>query len=576
MSEALLVVDGDGRVSLANQAACRLFGYSERGLHHKKLRKLLCPESASVGELLAPRSESAPLETRILTRLDGRIPVLWSASPLPDGESTVCLAQDLRVRKLAYFDSVTDLPNRVQFKQELARAVGEAHQERTSLAVLFVDLDHFKMVNDSYGHDVGDRLLRGVADRLQKVLQQDPIAGRCSQPPMLARLGGDEFTILVHGMANNAQVADMADKLLTALRDPFELGERQVLVAASIGIALFPEHGDEPETLIQNSDRAMYWAKERGRNAARFFEPTMENAANQRLELENELRRAVQSNGLSVYYQPQVDIASGRVVGCEALLRWHHPQLGSISPGLFIPIAETSGLIIPLDRWVIETACEQLLRWGRQGLGELRIAVNVTALTLQQEDFVDFVLGTLGAAGVAPHKLEIEITERAAVVDLCATVAKLEQLRQAGVQIAIDDFGTGYSSLSYLKRLPADRLKIDRSFVCEAHLDPTDRALFRAIVDMAGAVGMEIVAEGVETQQQLDFLRTEGCQNYQGFYMSPAIAADDVLPWLLERDLAPQSAETKRVRRAVSAPSPAPRPQPTRHADEAAKALVEA
>jgi EAL domain-containing protein (putative c-di-GMP-specific phosphodiesterase class I) len=247
---------------------------------------------------------------------------------------------------------------------------------------------------------------------------------------------------------------------------------------------------------------------------------------------------------LCVYYQPQIDIPTGRVMGCEALLRWHHPKLGAISPGRFIPIAETSGLIIPIDRWVLQTACAQLARWGRQGLGDLRIAVNVTALTLQQEDFVGFVLDALTASSVSPSKLEIEITERAAVSDLDDTIAKLHRLRRAGVQIAIDDFGTGYSSLSYLKRLPADRLKIDRSFVRDADRNATDRALFRAIVDMASAVGMQILAEGVETAEQLAFLRQEGCQGYQGFFMSPAIAVDDVLPWLLERDLAPMPARS--------------------------------
>ncbi|MEO1090270.1 MAG: EAL domain-containing protein [Pseudomonadota bacterium] len=549
MSEALLVVDANGRITLANRAASRLFGHTETGLYQKRLRKLVCRETTPNDQTLTDSIGGAPLETRVVTKREGRIPVLLSASKLPDGQATVWLAQDLRVRKLAYFDSVTDLPNRVQFRQELSRAVIEAQRERSKLAVFFVDLDHFKMINDSYGHDVGDRLLRNVAERLQGTLRGDDVLGWGDGNPLLARLGGDEFTIVCRQLATTSEAARIAERLLEALREPFNLGERQALVGASIGIALFPDHGTEPETLIQNADRAMYWAKERGRNAARFFEPMMDTAANQRLEIETELRRAVAVHGLCVYYQPQVDIASGTVVGCEALLRWHHPKLGAVSPGTFIPIAETSGVIIQIDRWVISTACEQLKRWAAQGLGDLRIAVNVTALTLQQDDFVDYTLEALKSCDADPAKLEIEVTERAAVSDLADTVRKLNALRAIGVQVAIDDFGTGYSSLSYLKQLPADRLKIDRSFVQDAHRNGTDRVVFKAIVDMAKAVGMEILAEGVETREQLAFLGEQGCHEYQGFFMSPAIAPDDVMPWLLERELLPDTPQ----------PEPAPR-----------------
>ncbi len=544
MSEALLVVDEHGRITLANKAATRLCGSTEQGLRLTKLDKLVSSENDPECDFVASMRANSPLETRLITKSDGHIPILLSASSMDDQKSTVCLAQDLRMRKLAYFDSVTDLPNRVQFKQELARAVIEAQQANSKLAVFFVDLDQFKIINDSYGHDVGDRLLRAVADRLSAVLRSNDTLGGAERNQLLARLGGDEFTIMTRGLQSNSQAARIADRLMESLCAPFHLGEQQVLVGASIGIAVYPDHGTEPETLVQNADRAMYWAKEHGRASTRFFEPMMDTAAKQRLEIEHELRQAIAIDGLSVYYQPQVDIASGRIVGVEALLRWHHPRLGSVSPATFIPIAEASGLIVQLDRWVLKTACQQWRRWAKQGLGSLRVAVNITALSVQQEDFVSSILQLVQDEKVLAGKLEIEITESAAVGDLDETVIKLEGLRGAGVLIAIDDFGTGYSSLSYLKRLPADRLKIDRSFLQDAHRNASDRHVFRAIVDMANAVGMELLAEGVETREQLVFLKEQRCHEYQGFFMSPAIAPEDVLPWLLEQELVDPTSAT--------------------------------
>ena len=537
MSEALVVVGHDGRIALANRAAVRLLGHTEQVLQRTKLSALICGETLPEEDVVDAIVEGSPLEARLLTRGDGRVPVLLSASRMTDQRSTVCIAQDLRMRKLAYFDSVTDLPNRVQFKQELARAVIEAQANDTKLAVFFVDLDQFKAINDSYGHDVGDRLLRAVAERLSGRLRPTDVISAGGDDTLLARLGGDEFTIMTRGLRSNSEAARVAERLLEAMSMPFDLGEQQVVVGASIGIAVYPDHGTEPETLVQNADRAMYWAKEHGRAGARFFEPTMDTAAKQRLEIENELRRTIAVDGLSVYYQPQIEIASGRVVGVEALLRWHHPRLGAVSPGTFIPIAEASGLIVQLDRWVLKTACRQWRRWSQQGLGGLRVAVNITALSLQQDDFIPFVLDVIAEEQVLAGKLEIEITESAAVRDLEQTVMKLEGLRGAGVLIAIDDFGTGYSSLSYLKSLPADRLKIDRSFVRDAHTNASDRHIFKAIVDMASAVGIELLAEGVETREQLAFLKEQRCQEYQGFFMSPAIAAEDILPWLLEHEL---------------------------------------
>lgn len=537
MSEALVVVDDRGRITLANRAATRLLGYGDQGLQRKKLRKLICSETLPGDDLVAAMIANSPFEARLVTKGDGYIPVMLSASSMIDQRSTVCLAQDLRMRKLAYFDHVTDLPNRVQFKQELSRAVVEAQAGHSKLAVFFVDLDQFKIINDSYGHDAGDRLLRAVAERLSGVLRPgDTLAGG-EGGALLARLGGDEFTVMTRGLRSNSEAARIAERLVQALETPFNLGEQQVLVGASVGIAVHPDHGTEPETLVQNADRAMYWAKEHGRGGVRFFEPMMDTAAKQRLEIEHELRRAIAVEGLSVYYQPQVDVASGRVVGVEALLRWHHPRLGAVSPATFIPIAEASGLVVQLDRWVLRNACEQWRRWAKQGLGGLRVAVNVTALSLQQDDFVPFVLDVIAQEQVLAGKLEIEITESATVGDFDKTVTKLEGLRGAGVLIAIDDFGTGYSSLSYLKSLPADRLKIDRSFLQDAHRNLSDRHVFKAIVDMAYAVGLELLAEGVETREQLAFLEQQRCHEYQGFYMSPAIAPDDLLPWLLEQEL---------------------------------------
>ena len=541
MSEALMVIGRDGKISTVNAAACRLLDFEQTSLIGRSIDELLL-EQDSGATLIVDRIKNSqnfdPIEISLTHRAGTRIPVMMSGMRMPQNDGIVCVAQDIRVRKLAYFDAVTDLANRVQFKQILSKAVARASRNHSKLAVLFLDLDHFKLINDSYGHDVGDRMLKAFGERVAACIREgDEIASYgAPSPNTIARLGGDEFTVLLTDIEAVEDSLRVANRVLATLSEPFDLGQQQVLVGVSIGIAVFPDHGMEPEALIQNADRAMYFAKNQGRNNARFFDEHMSQEANKRLVLENELRRAVALESLSLYYQPQIDVLSGQIVGAEALLRWHHPTLGAVSPATFIPVAEDTGLIISIGRVALAQACAQARSWFDEGLGWIRVAVNVSGIELLQDDFVDNVREELRKSGLAPSSLELEITETAAVRKPAATAAKLGELRAMGVQIAIDDFGTGYSSLKYLSSLPIDRVKIDRTFISSIGVDRENTAVIDAVLVMASKMGLSVLAEGVETKQQLDVLIERRCHEYQGFYASPALPAEDFELWVLERE----------------------------------------
>ena len=415
------------------------------------------------------------------------------------------------------------MPNRSAWLEQGAVSLRSATRHHDRFAVLFLDLDNFKTINDSLGHAMGDRLLETVAHRLSACVRAED---------QLARLGGDEFVALLPRIAGPTDAAAVARKMLDVLAATIELDGHELRPSVSIGIALFPEDGDTVEILLKHADTAMYGAKAAGRNNFQFFTADMNVRATERLLLENALRRAIATDQLSLHYQPQIDTRSGRTMGCEALVRWNDPAQGPISPARFIPVAEDSGLIIQLGDWVLREACRQQVRWSQAGLGEVCIAVNISALQFRRAEFVDSVVAILQETGASPSAIELEITESALMQPGEQLLERLHQLVGHGLSLALDDFGTGYSSLAYLKRLPIARLKVDQSFVADLPGDPEDAAVVTATLSMARDLGLEVVAEGVETQQQRAFLCERQCTLMQGYLFSRPLAADDFAGWL--------------------------------------------
>lgn len=423
------------------------------------------------------------------------------------------------LRYLAYHDTLTDLPNRTLFNDRLSVALNQAKRNNSNFAVMFLDLDYFKMVNDTLGHDVGDRLLKGIASKLSNLLRKGDT---------ISRIGGDEFTILLHGINHAEDAAMVAQKIIDTLREPWVVGVHEFHITTSIGIALYPNDGEDQETLIKNADAAMYQAKQNGRNNFQFYTPAMNARAIYRLELENHLRKALERKEFVIHYQPQVEISTGLILGIEALIRWQHPEWGLISPAEFIPIAEDTGLILSIGEWVIRTACQQAKRWQDQGFPPLRVSVNLSARQFQQPNLVLKVADILSETGLDPRWLELEITESIAMKDVEFTGKMLFELRKMGITIAIDDFGTGYSSLSYLKRLPIDIIKIDRSFIRDITTDPDDASIVSTIIVLARNLKMQVIAEGVETEEQLAFLRKQNCDQMQGYLFSKPLSAKNL------------------------------------------------
>ena len=424
----------------------------------------------------------------------------------------------------AYHDLLTHLPNRALLKDRLSLAITQAQRNKRRLAVMFLDLDRFKIVNDTLGHTMGDRLLKAVANRLQGCLRGGDT---------LSRFGGDEFTLLLPEVRTRDDVVVIASKILDKLAAPFVIDGHELFVGASIGIAMYPEAGDSVEAPIQSADIAMYHVKGRGKNGYQFFSDDMNHKFSTRLSLERELRAALSTGQLRVYYQPQVDLTDGRIVGVEALVRWQHPRHGLIEPAEFLPVAEETGLITQVDEWVQVHSFAEVADWRRAGLGDVRLSVNMSSQQLEQDAFLERFLGNLDASGLAADRVKIEITENAIMRDMEVIVPKLRVLRKGGVRIAIDDFGTGYSSLSYLQRFPVNTLKIDRSFVGDIRADVGDASIINAIVAMARGLKLDLIAEGVETRTQLKYLRSQGCREVQGFIFSRPIPAAELKSLLL-------------------------------------------
>jgi diguanylate cyclase (GGDEF)-like protein/PAS domain S-box-containing protein len=537
-NEAIMVADRDGLIKTINPAFSRITGYSLEEVQGRN------PSILSSGrhevdfyqnmwqEIIRQGCWSGEIWNR---RKNGTIYPEWlSVSVVYDSEGEpseyVAVFSDITKRKndeaqivrQAYYDELTELPNRTLLSDRLNLAIATANRDEQIIALLFVDLDRFKYVNDSMGHEYGDDLLKQVADRLN---------GCVRDTDTVARFGGDEFVILLHNIKSEADAAHVAQKLIDALSTPFVLAEREIIIGASIGIAMHPGDADTAETLIRNADLAMYKAKQSGRNQAHFFTAAMQEHANQRMTLEQDLRHALERNQLEVYYQPIASGQSGQVVGLEALLRWHHPERGLIPPDQFIPMAEETGLIGSIGEWVLETACRQIQTLTAAG-HELYLSVNISE---RQRDLglnAAAVSRVLAEHQISPARLILEITESLLIQDSEETVAWLQGFKDLGISLAIDDFGTGYSSLSYLKRFPVDTLKIDREFIRDLNNDRYADSLVSAIISMAASLELRLIAEGVETEKQRLSLISQGCRFMQGYLFCPPLPAEELAQWL--------------------------------------------
>jgi diguanylate cyclase (GGDEF)-like protein len=474
---------------------------------------------AGKGEYLKRRFELVANQveaTDTVELQDGRI-IMIHHQPMPDG-GWVSTHQDIteqrrneeKVHYLARHDALTDLPNRMLFGEDME--VAEARIRRgESIAVLCIDLDHFKSVNDTLGHAIGDAVLKEVGVRLKAC---------CRGADVVARLGGDEFAVLIGPLRHASSAANLAERIVKAIADPFDIGDHRVLIGASIGIAVSPQDGPDAATLFKNADLALYRAKGEGRSTFHFFEPGMDAALQERRNIEVGLRHALANGQLRLVFQPLVNPDGGQIRGLEALLRWYHPERGTIPPDAFIPVAEDTGLIVPIGEWVLREACAVASTWPKH----VRVAVNLSPSQFKSRHLVDQVRDALAAAALAPDRLELEITESLLLGDNQATLRTLHQLRDLGVHIVMDDFGTGYSSLSYLRSFPFDKIKIDRAFVHELATTAGDSlAIVKAVIGLGRSLGISTTAEGVETEAQLDMVRAQGCTEVQGFLFSPPL-----------------------------------------------------
>ena len=447
--------------------------------------------------------------------------------------------QEDRLRYLAYYDPLTSLPNRRSFNEQLTRILKRSQRRNSNAALLFIDLDHFKRINDSIGHGRGDRLLVEIAKRLTLELREDDAINYFSDRSAedddddgavsteRARLGGDEFTVVLSDVENTMHVERVAKRILNALSEPIALQSHNPVVTPSIGIAIFPHDGKDPDTLVRNADTAMYVAKAEGRACYRFYDEEMNSRAVEQLKMEEELRNALRNHELELRYQPQVDTRTGEVVSMEALVRWKHPQRGMVSPLEFIPVAERTGQIIELGEWVMGEVARHCLYWDSLGIKPFRICVNISPLQFNQADLPEWIENFLRRSKLTPDRLELELTESAIMTDAKTNIAKLRALKALGLQLAVDDFGTGYSSLSYLKRFPIDTLKIDQSFVADLH-SPDGAAIVDAIIVLAKTLNLRVIAEGIEDEYQLSYLVAKECDLLQGFYFARPIYPEDV------------------------------------------------
>jgi len=532
--EGIFRTTPEGRYLDANPALARIYGFGtprELIASLRDIRKQLYVDPTRREEfmrIIKARGEISGFESQVYRRNGDVIWISENARAVFDAAGDVLhyegTVEDVTERRLyqarieqqANYDTLTGLANRSLLNDRLQQAIFTAASYGARLAVVFVDLDRFKYINDSLGHDVGDRLLQSMAERLKASVREFDT---------VARLGGDEFVLLINGQAGADSVATIMEGLLSKVSAPWLHGHSEFEVTCSIGVALYPDDGNDAATLLKHADSAMYRAKEHGRNNFQFFTEDLNAMMRERFELESNLRRALERGQFELHYQPRVDLATRRIVGCEALIRWQLTGRGSVPPSRFIPVAEEIGLIGPIGEWVLQTACMQAKRWQAAGLPPCVVSVNVSPRQFRHDDLVMTIARVLKSSGLEPRYLEIELTESTVMHDGERMIETLHAIKNLGVNIAVDDFGTGYSSLSYLKRFPVDRLKVDRSFVQDIAADADDAAIVRTIIALGHNLGLKVVAEGVETEEQIEFLRANDCDELQGYYFSEPVSA---------------------------------------------------
>jgi diguanylate cyclase (GGDEF)-like protein/PAS domain S-box-containing protein len=542
--EAILVTSGDNLIVAANGAFCRLSGYTAAELIGHNPRMLAAgrtsPEFYATmwsalrskdfweGEIWNKRKDGTTyprwLKIAVLRNADGS--VQSHVANFTDISASKEVAE--RLAYLAYHDPLTNLPNRLAFESQLAQSLRICERENHQLALMLIDLDNFKNINDTLGHQVGDELLQKVALRLRECVRSSDL---------VARIGGDEFVVVLPEIESPLTAARVASKIQNQLADNYRIGDHVLYATPSIGISLFPIDGSDPGTLLRNADTAMYHAKSAGRNNHQFYTARMNEAAGERLQMENELRQAISAispshSEFSLHFQPQIQTATGCVIGLEALLRWNSPTFGAVPPSRFITIAEETGLIQPLGDWVIWETCRLIRGFKEQGIENIRVAINISAQQLRHENLLLLVRGALACYDLRPQDIEFEVTESTAMENPETTLSILDQLSAMGIMLAIDDFGTGYSSLAYLKHLPIQRLKLDRSFVKDIETDANDAAICTATIALGHSLGLELVAEGVETTEQQNFLASLNCDTLQGFLYSKPMPFDETLAYL--------------------------------------------
>lgn len=523
--DGIFGIDLEGKITFCNPASESILGYETGELIGKPCHIIF--KRHKTQHLFSPYSEG---NQKFFKKDGSSLSVEYVISLIKEGNTVhgeVVTFKDITERKqmeeeikyLAYFDSLTDLPNRVRLNETLNQALLDAQRDNKKVAVLYLDLDRFKLINDSLGHSYGDLLLRGVSDRLRVSIPKGAI---------VSRQGGDEFTIVLPNIDSKKEVLKAVKQVADSFFKPFTLKDNEVYIKTSIGISLFPDNGDNAEDLIKNADAAMYKSKERSGTYFHFFENEMNNRTLESIKLENALYKALDQDQLVIYYQPQIDSKKNTIIGAEALLRWNHPTEGMISPIDFIPIAEETGLIVPIGKWVLINACKQLKEWHMQGHSYMSVSVNLSGRQFEEDNLVSMIKNILVEMNLPPGCLHIELTENQIIKNTEVTIKKMKQLKVLGVNIAIDDFGTGYSSLGYLKNFPIDALKIDKSFIQDLEKDDDDAAITNTIISLAQNLNLNVIAEGVETKEQLEFLLSKDCFIMQGYYFSKPIDAKEL------------------------------------------------
>jgi diguanylate cyclase (GGDEF)-like protein/PAS domain S-box-containing protein len=536
-ADLITILSADGTILYQSPSAEWVLGYHPEGLVGKNLFEMLHPDEISTVQYLLAETFRDPgtnitAEFRFRHTNDEWVHLEAICSNMLDAPSIgglVVNARDISERKVlqqqlehqAFHDPLTKLPNRVLFMDRLDHALARATRRATAIAVIFLDLDDFKVVNDSLGHKAGDQLLVTLGERLRSCLRAGDTA---------SRLGGDEFTVLLEDIPDSEDAVIVAARIAEQLQDPFDLDGHEVFITTSIGIAISTSPQDGADDLLRNADVALYEAKAKGKGGYALFDPSMNHRAWERLQMESDLRRAIEREEFRVYYQPLVELGTGKISGVEALVRWEHPQRGLLTPSHFIPLAEETGLVVPIGQWVLEEACRQVRMWQPQYLTDppLALSVNLSAKQFQHPELVEDVYLTLKETGLAPRHLKLEITESVAMENSDLTVATLWKLKDLGIHLAIDDFGTGYSTLSYLKHCPADTLKIDRSFVDGLGRTQEDTAIVRAVIAFAKALNLSVTAEGIETAEQLNRLQALGCDQGQGYYFAKPLSVEEI------------------------------------------------